>query len=46
MNSDSGMYFVKGAGWDLFKAMSDLLDVLEAKVKRQREKELDKRKGR
>jgi len=46
LNADSGMYFVKGAGWDLFKAMSDLLEVLDAKVRREKDKQTDHRKRR
>ncbi len=46
LNTDSAMYYVRGAGWDLYKAMSDLLETLEAKVRREKEKELDKRKSR
>ncbi|MGD9962336.1 MAG: CBS domain-containing protein [Thermoplasmata archaeon] len=44
MNTESAMYYVRGAGWDLYKAMSDLLETLETKVRREKEKALDKRK--
>lgn len=46
LNTDGAMYYVKGAGWDLFKTMSDLLEVLETKVRKEKEKLQDKRQGR
>ncbi|HIJ17898.1 MAG TPA: CBS domain-containing protein [Thermoplasmata archaeon] len=46
LNTDGAMYYVKGAGWDLYKAMSDVLEALETKVRREKEKSLDRRKGR
>lgn len=46
LNTDSAMYHVRGSGWDLHKALSDLLETLETKVRREKEKELDKRRGR
>ena len=46
LNTDGTMYYVKGAGWDLYKAMSDLLETLETKVRREKEKLLDRKKGR
>lgn len=46
LNTNNAMYYVHGAGWDLFKAMSDLLETLETKVRREKEKLQDKRKKR
>lgn len=46
LNTDGGMYYVRGAGWDLFKTASGLLETLEAKVRRQKEKEQDRRQRR
>jgi ribosome-associated translation inhibitor RaiA len=46
LNTDGGMYYVKGAGWNLYKVMSELLEVLETKVRREKDKLLDRRKGR
>ncbi len=46
LNTDEAMYYVHGAGWDLYKAMSDLLETLETKVRREKEKQQDRRKKR
>lgn len=46
MNTDSRMYYVRGAGWDLYKTTSDLLETLEGKVRREKEKEQDRRQKR
>ena len=45
-NTAARMYYVRGAGWDLYKTTSDLLETLEGKVRREKEKEQDRRQKR
>lgn len=44
LNTDGGMYYVRNSGWELFKAMSDMLESLETKVRREKGKSEDRRK--
>jgi acetoin utilization protein AcuB len=46
LNTDGAMFYVRGAGWDLYKTASDLLETLEAKVRREKEKQEDRRQRR
>lgn len=46
LNTDGAMFYVRGAGWDLYKTTSDLLETLEAKVRREKEKKEDRRQRR
>ncbi|HDP97129.1 MAG TPA: CBS domain-containing protein [Euryarchaeota archaeon] len=42
--TSNGMFFSKNTNWDIFKAMDDVLEVLEKEVKKQRGKSLSKRR--
>jgi CBS domain-containing protein len=46
LNTEKNMYYVRHADWDLYKAASTLLESLETKVRREREKKLDEKKRR
>jgi len=46
LNTEKNMYYVGHSDWDLYKATSTLLEALESKVRREREKRLDDRKRR
>ena len=41
LTTSKSMYYVKSVDWDLYKATDALLDMLEANVKRDHEKQLD-----
>lgn len=44
LTASNGLFFSKNTDWDLFKAMNEVLDVLEKEVRKQREKSLSKRR--
>jgi ribosome-associated translation inhibitor RaiA len=44
LNTDRAMFYVRGSGWDLYKTMSSLLEALETKVRRDKDKRLDRRR--
>ncbi len=44
LTTDRKMYFASSADWDLYKTLDTLLDQLEKTVKREHERDLDKRK--
>jgi ribosome-associated translation inhibitor RaiA len=41
LTTSKNMYYVKSVDWDLYKATDSLLDMLEANVRRDHEKQLD-----
>ncbi len=46
LSTERNMYYARNADWNVYRAMSDLLEVLEGKIRRQREKTLSDRKQR
>jgi len=46
LSTERNMYYVRNSDWNMFRAMSDLLESLEGKVRKQREKALAVRKKR
>lgn len=44
LTTSNGMFFSKNTDWDLFKAMDEVLGVLEKEVRKQREKSISKRR--
>lgn len=46
LSTEKNMYYVRHSDWNVYRAMSDLLETLEEKIRRQREKVLSGRKKR
>lgn len=46
LSTEKNMYYVRNSDWNVYKAMSDLLESLEGKIRKQREKALSERKKR
>ena len=44
LTTDKSMYYAKTSDWDLYKSMDDAMEVLEKEIKKEREKDLTKRR--
>jgi ribosome-associated translation inhibitor RaiA len=46
LSTERNMYYVRSSDWNVYRATSDLLEALEGKIRKQRERALSERKQR